>query len=55
MATGLVTPVKIGIVTFKDQGQTLSSRIVELEIKILVELSETVETDHFTETARHVS
>ena len=55
VATGLVTPVKIGIGSFKDQGQTLFSQIVEPEIKRLAELSETEDTDHFAEaTTNHI-
>ena len=55
MATETFTPVKFGISTFKDQGQTLSSHRVEPEIKGLAELSETVETENFVEaTTSHI-
>ena len=55
VVTGLFTPIKIGIDTFKYQVQTLSSQRVELEIKGLAKLSETAETDHFAEaTTRHI-
>ena len=49
MATDPFTPVKFGIGTFNDQVHTLSSHRVELEINGLAELSETVESEQFTE------
>ena len=49
VSTGLVIDVKVGTVTFKDQGQILSSQRIELDIMGLAELSEMADTDHFAE------
>ena len=55
VATGPFTHIKIGIGTFKDQGQNLSSQRVEMAIKGLAELSETTESDQFVEaTTSHI-
>ena len=49
------TLAKVGMGKFKDQGQPLSYHTVQLEIKGLAELSETAETEHFTEaTTSHI-
>ena len=55
LSTGPFTHIKIGIGTFKDQGQNLSSQRVEMAIKGLAELSETTESDQFVEaTTSHI-
>ena len=49
------TLAKVGMGKLKDQGQPLSYHTVQLEIKGLAELSETAETEHFTEaTTSHI-